>query len=145
MDITERLLQSGSQLPAPFERRKDGSLEMNTVIAERKAFLSTRKLTYRCRLRADDQARVVRLWEILIEKGSGVSSGTDDISPGFGFKKESYKVGGKAREGSIEEQSRLFGKDFDYKWDYASVRRVVEAAAAEAGYGFEVVLREKSV
>jgi hypothetical protein len=144
VDIAERLLQS-PQLPAPFERRKDGSLEMSATIAERKAFLSKKKLTYRCRLRVDDGAQTVRFYEILVEKGSGMSSGPDDISPGFGFKKESYSVGGKSREGSIEEQSNLFGKDYSYDWDYATVRRVVEAAASEAGYRLEVVLREKSV
>jgi hypothetical protein len=144
VDIAERLLQS-PQLPAPFERRKDGSLEMSATIAERKAFLSKKKLTYSCRLRVDDAAQTVRFYEILVEKGSGMSSGPDDISPGFGFKKESYSVGGKAREGSIEEQSSLFGKDYSYDWDYATVRRVVEAAASEAGYRLEVVLLKKSV
>ena len=144
MDIVERLLQT-PQLPAPFARRKDGSLEMSATIAERKAILSKKRLTYRCRLRVDDGAQTVRFYEILVEKGSGLSSGPDDISPGFGFKKESYKVGGKSREGSIEEQSSLFGKDYSYDWDYATVRRVVAAAAAEAGYRLEVVLREKSV
>ena len=37
--------------------------------------------------------------------GSGVSAGDS----GFGFKKETYKTGKGTREGSIEEQSTLFG------------------------------------
>ncbi|MHB1324864.1 MAG: hypothetical protein ACYC0L_01460 [Thermoleophilia bacterium] len=32
-----------------------------------------------------------------------------DMSPGFGFKKETYKTGAGPREGTIEEQSTLFG------------------------------------
>jgi hypothetical protein len=118
---------------------------LETVVAERKAFLSKRKLTYRCKLRVDDQALRVTFFEILVEKGSGVSSGDADMAPGFGFKKESYKVGGKSREGTIEEQSQLFGKDYDYRFEFGAVRKNVERAAAEAGYAFQVVLREKSL
>lgn len=145
MNVVDRLLQLGSRLPAPFERRQDGVLEMDCLIAERKAFLSKKRLTYLCRLRVDDASATIRFWEALVEKGSGVSSGGDDLSPGVGFKKESYKTGGKTREGSIEEQSRLFGKDYSYDWDYAAVRRTVGAVAGEAGYTVEVVLRKKAV
>ncbi len=80
-----------------------------------------------------------------MEKGSGVSGGGDDMSPGFGFKKETYSTKGKELSGTIEEASRLFGKDFDYTWDYAVVRRMVSGAAAAAGYSFNVVLNPKSV
>lgn len=145
MDVAERLGEAGVQSPEPFRRRKDGSLEMSAVIAERKSFLSSKKLLYRCRLRVDEDAGVLRFWEALVEKGSGVSGDIDDISPGVGFKVQSYKVGGKTRQGSIEEQSRLFGKDFTYQWDYATVRRAVSAVAAEAGLRVETVLKEKSV
>lgn len=49
----------------------------------------------------DDGARCVTFWEMLVEKGSGVSGG-DDMAPGFGFKKETYGAKGKERSGSIE-------------------------------------------
>ena len=145
MGLTETILAGSNALPQPFSRGKGGRLELEAVVAERKAFLSKRKLTYRCRLRVDDTARKVTYYEILLEKGSGLSSGEGDAAPGFGFKKESYSVGGKSREGTIEEQSRLFGKDYAYRFDFAAVRREVERMAADAGYAFEVVLREKSV
>ena len=95
---------------------------MEMLVAERKAFLSKRKLTYKCRLRVDDAAHSVTFWEMLVEKGSGVSGG-DDMAPGFGFKKEIYRTKGKELSGGIEEASSLFGKDFDFNWDYAVVRR----------------------
>jgi hypothetical protein len=145
MSLTDAIVAAGSSYPEPFKRGKDGTLELETVVAERKAFLSKRKLTYRCRLRVDDQARRVRFFEILVEKGSGISSGEGDMAAGFGFKKETYKVGGATREGTIEEQSRLFGKDYDYRFEFGAVRKDAERAAAEAGYAFEVVLREKSL
>jgi hypothetical protein len=145
MSLTATIVAGSSAYPDPFKHGKGGTLELETVVAERKAFLSKRKLTYRCKLRIDDQARRVTFFEILVEKGAGASSGDNDMAPGFGFKKESYKVGGAAREGTIEEQSRLFGKDYDYRFEFGAVRKDAERAATEAGYEFQVVLREKSV
>ncbi len=78
------LIGASSTFPAPLRRQKDGSLTTEAMLAERKVFLSKKKLTYKCKVRADDGARTVRFWEMLVEKGSGISSGTDDISPGFG-------------------------------------------------------------
>lgn len=40
------------------------------------------------------------------------------------------------REGSIEEQSRLFGKEYTYTFDFAAVRKAIEAAVQAAGYSF---------
>ena len=59
-------------------------------------------------------------------------------APGFGFKKETYSTKGKERSGSIEEASSLFGKDFDYTWDYAAVRNTVRGVAEAAGYSLNV-------
>jgi hypothetical protein len=115
------------------------------VLAERKAFLSKKKLTYKCKARADDATRTVRFWEMLMEKSSGISSGGDDFAPGGGFSAGTYKTGGKERSGSIEEVSRLFGKDYDYTWDYAAVRNALRGVAETRGYRFEVVLNPKSV
>lgn len=146
MSLDETLIAASAAFPAPLQRQKDGSLAMEALIAERKAFLSKKKLTYKCKVRADDAARAVRFWEMLVEKGSGVSTGgMDDMSPGVGFKKGTYKVGGKERSGGIEEVSNLFGKDYSYQWDYAAVRNALRAAAEAAGYGFETVLNPKSV
>ena len=55
------------------------------------------------------------------------------------------KTRGKERSGNIEEASSLFGKDFDYQWDYAAVRTALQQVAAAAGYGWETVLNPKSV
>jgi hypothetical protein len=144
MSLQDDLITVSSTFPAPLEPQKDGSLALEALIAERKAFLSKRKLTYKCKLRVDDAARSVTFWEMLLEKGSGVSGG-DDMAPGFGFKKETYGIKGKERSGGIEEASSLFAKDFDYTWDYAAVRNAVRGAAEAAGYSVNVVLNPKSV
>ena len=145
MSLTDALIELSAAYPVRFERTRDGALELESVVAERETFLAKRRLTYSCRLRMDEAARAVRFFEILTEKGSGLPSGDLDVAPGFGFKKESCKVGGKEREGTIKEQSRLFGADCRYRFDFAAVRSDVERTAADHGYRLDVVPRRRSV
>jgi hypothetical protein len=121
-------------------KEKKGVWEFTAIIAERKAFLSTKKLTYCAKMRIDVDAKIVKFSEILSEAGSGFSSGggfDNDVSGGFGFKTESYNTINKAREGNIDEQSNLFGKKFEYKFDYKEIRSKVEEVVRSADYKFE--------
>jgi hypothetical protein len=122
-------------------KEKKGVWEWSTVIAERKAFLSKKKLTYSARMRFDDGARSIAFSEMLAESGSGLSSGgsglDEGMSSGFGFKTESYNTAGGARTGQIAEQSSLFGKTYQYSFDYQEIRARVEAVAAANGYRFD--------
>ena len=145
MSLKERLIDVSKTLTATFEEQKDGTLKLEFKVAERKVFLSKKTLTYRAKLRVDEAYRVVKLFETLKETGLGVSSGDSDMSPGFGFKVETYKTTGKQREGTIEELSKLFGKDYKYSFDYSTVRKMVEQEANKMGYALSVVLLEKSV
>lgn len=121
-------------------QEKKGVYTLSAVIAERKAFLSKVKLEYIARFKIDEAAKEVKFSEMLKEAGSGLSGGSDDMSPGFGFKTETYKTGAGPREGSIQEQSELFGKKFDYRFDYSTVRRQVEEKTSAAGYAFSYQL-----
>ena len=120
---------------------KKGIYTLQRTIAERKVFLSKKKLEYIARLRVDDAAKQVKFTEMLKGSGSGLSSGgsgfDDGMTSGHGFKTESYKVGLGGREGSIAEQSTLFGKDYTYAFDYGEVRTGIESLAESAGYAFE--------
>ncbi len=121
-------------------KEKKGLWDFSTTIAERKTFLSKKKLTYALKLRIDDAARTVKFSEMLIESGSGFSSGGDfdsGISTGFGVKTESYNTFGGARKGTIEEQSKLLGKDYSYQFDFSEIRSKIQDAAVKAGYRFE--------
>jgi hypothetical protein len=122
-------------------REKKGVWEWSTVIAERKGFLSKKKLTYSARMRFDDGARSIAFSEMLVESGSGLSSGgggfDDGMSSGFGFKTESYNTLGGTRTGHIAEQSTLFGKSYQYSFDYQEIRTRVEAVAGANGYRFD--------
>ncbi len=118
---------------------KKGLYEFKSTIAERKAFLSTKKLTYSFKMRIEEESKVVKFSEMLMEAGSGFTSGgfDDDMSSGFGFKTETYNTMNKGREGSIQEQSDLFGKKFEYKFDYKDIRSKVEEVVKKNGYMFE--------
>ena len=53
----------------------------------------------------------------------------DDISPGLGFKATKYKSGAGGREETIEEQSELFGKSYEYRFDFKKIRNQFEELA----------------
>jgi UDP-N-acetylglucosamine 2-epimerase len=137
MGLLDDLKKIGEELGAETEEKK-GVYTMTALIAERKAFLSKKRLEYIAKFRIDEGAKELRFTEMLKESGSGFSSssGMDEETAGFGFKSGVYKTGFGGNEGTIEEQSRLFGKDYQYKFDYAATRKKIEAKALEAGYRF---------
>ena len=123
-------------IPSELKEKK-GVFSFEFTIAERKAFLSTKKLIYGAKFRLDETKKELRFTEMLKESGSGVSSGSDDFGPGFGFKAGTYKSGMGGREGNIKEQSDLFGKQYSYSFDYSKIRTAIETEAAKAGYSFK--------
>lgn len=121
-------------------KEKRGLWMFSAVIAERKAFLSKKRLNYVLRLRVDDAARVVRFSEMLNEAGSGFSSGGDldgGISTGFGVKTETYNTFKGPLTGTIEEQSRLFGREYTYTFDYAEIRGRIKLVVEKYGFSFD--------
>ena len=134
MGLIQEIRTFSGTIPAELKEKK-GVHELRFTVAERKVFLSRQKLEYQARFRIDDEKKLVKFTEMLKESGSGMSAG--DSSPGFGFKKETYSTKGKQREGSIEEQSNLFGKKYEYKFDFKTIRGKIEELAKSAGYGFD--------
>jgi hypothetical protein len=123
------------RIPATLKEKR-GVYSVEFTVAERGTFLSKKKLTYSARFRIDEDKKELRFTEMLKESSSGVSSGGNDFGPGFGFKKETYKTGTGPREGSIEEQSKLFGAQYSYTFDSSKVRSFIEGEAVKAGYAF---------
>jgi hypothetical protein len=139
MAVVEEVKNYASTIQAEITEKK-GVLSLSLVIAERKAFLSKKKLQYLAKLRIDDEGKEITFTEMLKESGSGFSAGgglDDGATTGFGFKKEVYKSGLGGREGMIEEQSRLFGKDYSYRFDFQEIRKTIEALAQSSGYSFK--------
>jgi len=131
-DISRMAVSIGAEL-----KEKKGVYTLRLTVAERKALLSKKRLEYIARFRVEDDARLLRFTEMLKESGSGVSGGMDDVSPGFGFKTETYRTGAGPREGTITEQSDYFGSRYSYSFDFSTLRGWMEQAAAAAGYSFD--------
>lgn len=136
MTLAEEIKAVFNPFPATCSEKK-GLVTVEVVVAERKAFLSRKKLVYVARYRIDEGQRELRFTEMLKESGFGLAGGQEfDGSPGFGFKKETYRTGGGGRQGTIEAQSSLFGKRYNYTFDWQSIRGAVEARARDAGFAF---------
>jgi hypothetical protein len=139
MELAESL-QSIATSVGGVITEKNGVYTLEALIAERKTFLSRKKLTYIAKFRVDEEQKEIKFTEMLKESGFGLSSGmgNDDMSPGFGFKTESYNtLSGGPREGTIEEQSNLFGKNYQYKFEWGVVRKALESLASEKGWAFK--------
>ena len=133
--IVDAIKEFVEGLPAILKEKR-GVYSVQVVVAERKAFLSKKKLTYSAKFRVDEDKKELRFTEMLKESGSGVSSGDSEFGSGFGFKRETYKTGKGAREGLIEEQSTFFGKQYSYTVDFSAVRTAIEREAIKSGYTF---------
>ncbi len=119
--------------------QKNDIYKFSAVIAQRKAFLSKKTLTYIMQFRINDENKTISFTEMLKESGMGLSAGgdADAVSPGFGFKTETYSTGfGKPREGSIVEQSNLFGKEYTYDFEWGVGRKKIEEIAQNNNYTF---------
>ncbi|MDD5590633.1 MAG: hypothetical protein PHY18_01750 [Dehalococcoidales bacterium] len=137
--LIEEIRRIANEIPAELKEKK-GVFSLEFIIAERKVMFAKKNLTYNAKFRIDESKKELRFTEMLKESGSGFSSGDGDISPGFGFKVETYKTGGGPREGNIKEQSELFGKQYSYNYDFSRIRTALEREADRAGYTFKYQL-----
>lgn len=136
MDLPGEIKQVFAAFPVTISET-NGLVTVESVIAERSSFLSKKKLVYMAKYRIDEKLREVRFTELLRESGSGLGGGGGfTSSPGFGFKIETYDTRSGQREGTIEEQSNLFGAKYDYTFDYGAIRRALEKKTREAGFAF---------
>jgi len=145
--LKKAIMDLSKNYPSAFREARNNMLSLEFVIAERKAFLSRQKLTYRCSLKIYDEDKVIRFFEILKESGSGMSVGSsdDDFGPGFGFKVEKTKIGLQGREGSIKEQSDFFRQKYEYNFNYEKIRNEIQTTADNFGYKLQTVLVEKNL
>ena len=136
MSLQEDLKQVFAAIPTVVSE-KNGVFTVRYVVAERKSFLSRKKLVYTAKYQIDENKREVRFTEMLKESGFGLAGGSGfNNSPGFGFKKETYKTGRGAREGGIEEQSNLLGKKYSYTFNFKTLRPALEKKTKDAGFAF---------
>lgn len=123
---------------------KKGVYILKVVVAERKVPLSTKKLEYIAKFRLVEENKTVKFTEMLKESGLGLSmgGGMDEMTPGFGFKVQTYKTGFGPREESIEEQSTLFGKKYQYTFDFKTIRGKFKTVTENNGWEFKYQITE---
>lgn len=130
MDLLQSIQEYANSLHAEL-KEKNGIYSLAFTVAERKAFLSTQKLTYEAKMRIDTAGKMLKFTESLREASAGIQAGA-------GFQVETYSTGkGGQREGGIQQQSDQFGKKYEYKVDFRAVRTKIEALAKEADFAFQ--------
>ncbi|HDL85414.1 MAG TPA: hypothetical protein ENH11_03665 [Candidatus Acetothermia bacterium] len=133
--LIDEIKEFVAALPATLKEKR-GVYSVKFTVAERRVFFSKKKLTYNAKFRVDDDNKELRFTEMLVESGSGMSGGDIDTGPGFGFTKETYRTGAGPRNGTITEQSKLFGAKYHYTFDSSKIRGAIEKLAIDAGYAF---------
>jgi hypothetical protein len=145
MGVTQAIVGCLAGMGAEVKSQDDRG-EARLVLAEKKSFLSKKRVEYQAKFRVDEHERAVRFFEMLKESGSGMAGGDlDDVGGGFGFKKESYKTGGGGREGTLEAQGSLLSQTYSFTFDYGWTRSAIEAISAHHGYRFEYQLTPKGL
>lgn len=71
LSVCDSIRKLAASLDATIED-KGGVLTLRKVVAERKAFLSTKRLEYSAKIRITDSSREVKFTEMLKESGSGL-------------------------------------------------------------------------
>ena len=142
--LVDEIKEFVEEIPATLKEKR-GVYSVKFTVAERRVFLSKKKLTYSAKFRVDEDKKELRFTEMLTESGSGISAGDSAVGPGFGFKKESYKTGMGPREGSIKEQSELFGAQYSYTFDFSKIRGAIDKLAIDAGYTFKYQVTSKGL
>ncbi len=145
-ELKKELMELGKNYPGGFSEKRGNLFLLDFIVAERKAFLRTDRLTYSAKLKIDETKKQLIFFEILKESGAGMSSGgLDDYGSGFGFKVEKTKIGPGGREGSIEQQSELFGKKYNYSFKFEKIRNEIKELAEKHGFTFTYTLNEREI
>ncbi|MCX8007224.1 MAG: hypothetical protein N3B11_03805 [Coriobacteriia bacterium] len=109
-------------------------LEVRSAVASANWGTGTKTVDFEAVLTVSDPERTVFYWEVLKERGSGLSFGA--------VESESYTISGWKRSGTkTEAVAGPQGIALDYSWDYGKTRSLIEQACARHGYTFKPVLR----
>lgn len=114
----------------------DTDVVIDNQVADMAWGTGKKKVDYEAVLKAVEAEGTVYFWEMLKERGGGVSFG--------GFEAESYSSFGGKRWGTTKQAVVGPGGAGGFEWDYAATRRIVEEVVARHGWQLKVVLRKKS-
>ena len=77
MNLIEEIKKIAEEKGAVFQEKKD-SCRFEILLAERKAFLASKKLAYKVSCKIDSAKNELKYSELLFEKGWGLSGGDID-------------------------------------------------------------------
>ena len=138
MVLSQQIQQYSQELSADYKEKK-GVYTLSLIVAERKTMLSKQKLTYQAKFRIDETEKQVRFTEMLLESSSGMNAGMD-------FQTQNFRTGkGGQQESVIDKQSVVFGKKYDYNFDFKTIRGKIESLTEEAGYNFQYQITAKGL
>ncbi len=132
------LMATFAQYPGyRFVYGTDTDVTIDNQVADANWGIGKKKIEYEAILKAVEPERTVYFWEILKEKGAGLSFG--------GMESESYSTFGAKRSGKTKQVViGPGGVEIDAEWDYAATRRIVEDVAVRNGFNLKVVLRKRA-
>ena len=132
MSLVDELKNLADDLSATWRQRGKDRYIMRKTLAERKVLLAKKRLVYMATFRLKERKNELIFSERLTETGGGLTG-----MMGFSGETESWNTLSGARKGSIEQQSTLFGKRYDYTFDYARIREQVQKICERHGYHFQ--------
>jgi hypothetical protein len=114
----------------------DTDVMIDNRVADGSYGTGKKKVDFEAIMKAVEPDHTVFYWEILKERGAGISLG--------GFESESYSTFGTKRSGTKKEVIVGPGGVVAYEWDFAKTRQIVEATAAQHGWKVKTVLKKSS-
>ena len=132
MSLVDELQELARDWSATWQEKRGGRYTLKKILAERKVLLAKKRLVYTASFRLKERKKELIFSERLTETGGGLTG-----MMGFSVEAESWNTLSGARKGSIEQQSTLFGKRYDYTFDYARIREQVQEICQRHGYGFQ--------
>lgn len=136
-DLLQAVLAALAQYPGYQVRYgTDTDVMIDNKVADGSYGTGKKKVDFEAIMKAVEPERTVYYWEILKEKGAGISMGT--------FESESYSTFGAKRWGTKKEVLVGPGGVVAYEWDYGKTRQIVEATAEQMGWKVKTVLKKSS-
>ena len=115
----------------------DTDIVIGNQVADASWGTGKKKIEYSAILKAVEPERTIYFWEILKEKGAGLSFG--------GVETESYSTFGTKRSGTTKQiVLGPSGVEMDASWDYGATRQMIEGLAQQNGWMVKTVLKKSA-
>ena len=130
-EIKERL----SALGLPAQYGSDADIAVNTEFLDAKWSTGSKKINYEASIFADEQERIVYMFEKTTEIGQGLSFGLSGGS--------SFQSGSTLYRKVKSIQYGPDGKAYEYAIDLGAIPKAAKEAAKHGGWKFKTVLNRK--